>query len=704
MPRDGGAIIVSNHMTYLDVVFLSLATRRRMRFIASDTLHKTNRLRWLIKWSRIELVPPAKTRSFFERNIQHLKQGGLLGVFAEGQVSRTGNLMALQRGFDAIARESQVPVIPVFLDNLWQTRFSFFNPKGMQRKPKPFRMVINIAFGHRILYDKLSMSQVRSALLDLSEFCFQQREELQGHIADYSFRGLAKHPFFEQLVDYTNGRKSMKSGILLALSLMTGKHLKRHVSGERVGIVLPPGIGGTIANLAVLFAGKIPVNLNFTVGKSAVQSCFRKGEIDTVITAEPVREKLAQFPWPKDTIDLLSLLQGFDKKAIILRYLLIILFPSALLTRILGIRRYGDEEEAGLLFTSGSSGEPKGVPLSHRNILSNVLQVDEVSLLSKADTSIMCCLPIFHSFGFTVTLWYPIIRGVKMVSLPSPLEQKKIADAIEAEKVTVFVGTRTFFKPYVKRIPREKLATLDLVVAGAEKVTPEFFDLWKEKFGSEIFEGYGLTETSPVVSVNLKNPPQPDHESIPQIAYRPGSVGRMVPGITARIKDPDTGEACSLFEPGMLYVKGANVFSGYLGDPERNADVLDNGWFKTGDLARFDQDGFLHIEGRLSRFSKIGGEMVPHETIEAKIVEILNLREEEMVPLIVSARPDDAKGEALVLITCVEIDGDSLRHQLTEIGFPNLWIPRIIKRVKEIPVLASGKIDLKGCQSLAAEK
>jgi len=289
-----------------------------------------------------------------------------------------------------------------------------------------------------------------------------------------------------------------------------------------------------------------------------------------------------------------------------------------------------------------------------------------------------------------------------MVTIPSPLEQKKIADAIEAENVTVFIGTRTFFKPYVKRIPAEKMATLDLVVAGAERVTPDFFDLWNDKFGSDIFEGYGITETSPVVSVNLKDPVQTDGEAVPQTAYRRGSVGRMIPGVTARIKDPDTGEERSLFEPGMLYLKGGNVFEGYLDDPNLNAKVLKDRWFKTGDLARFDEDGFLHIEGRESRFSKIGGEMVPHETIESKIVEVLNLMDEETVSVVVSSRADDNKGEVLVLISCVTIDEEFLRQKLIDEGFPNLWIPRIIKQVEEIPILASGKLDLKGCQTLAA--
>ena len=703
IPKDGGAIIVSNHMTFLDVVFLTIATRRRIRFIASDTLHKANRLRWLLRLSLIKMIPPTETRVSFERNVKHLKRGRLLGIFVEGQVSRTGNLMALKPGLDEIARESGVPVIPVFMDNLWQTRFSFFCPDGMKLKSKPFRMIINIGIGQSIPHEQLTLSRLRQALLDLSESCFQRRRELEGHIADFCFRGLAGKPFFEQIVDYTAGRKSLKSGFVLALGLLVSMYVRKNISGERVGVVLPPGIAGTVANLGVLFSGKIPVNLNFTAGKSAIESSYRKGEIDTVITADALKKKIPQFPWPDNTIDIVPILQGFSKLSILFRFVLIVVLPSALLTRMYGIPRYGDDEEAGLLFTSGSSGEPKGVPLTHRNVMCNVLQIDEVALLGKQDTTIMCCLPIFHSFGFTVTLWYPLIRRLKMVTIPSPLEQKKIADAIEAEKVTVFIGTRTFFKPYVKRVAPEKMASLDVVVAGAEKVTPEFFDLWKDKFGSDIFEGYGLTETSPVVSVNLKDPDQPDIETMSQIGYRRGSVGRLFPGITARIKDPDTEHERSLFEPGMLYLKGANVFGGYLEDPERNADVLNDGWFKTGDLARFDEDGFLHIEGRQSRFSKIGGEMVPHETIEAKIVEVLDLKEEEIVPIVISARPDDSKGEALVLLTTIEIDEAALRDRLTAEGLPNLWIPRIIKQVHEIPVLATGKLDLKGCQSLAAQ-
>ena len=701
VPAEGGAVLISNHMTYLDVVFITLAARRKIRFIAPDILHKANPLRWLMRLSSIELIAPEETRSSLENNLQFLKRGGLLGIFPEGQVSRTGNLMKLRSGFEIMARKSGVPVVPLFMDNLWQTRFSRFKTKNMRLKPWVFRRVIQVVIGKPIESEKVSLVGARQAMLDLSEQAFQKREELKGHLAYHCLKGLASRPFFEQIVDYSTGRRSLKAGLVLALSLLVARHIKEQVSGKRVGIVMPPGIGGTLVNLGCMFAGKIPVNLNFTVGKAAIESSCRRGDVDVVVTAEPVRKKFPNFPWPEELIDVVEVLKAQSKVSIMLKFAQAIIFPARLLAALYSIPKTGDREEAGLLFTSGSSGEPKGVPLSHRNILSNVVQIDEAALLGRKDTCIMCCLPIFHSFGFTVTLWYPLIRKVRMVTLPSPLEQKKIAAAIEAEKVSVLVGTRTFLKPYLVRVAAEKLASLDLVVAGAEKVTPEFFDLWKDKFGSEIHEGYGLTETSPAVGVNLHDPEVSDREAFPQEAYRRGSIGRPFPGISVRITDPEMDEERSLFEPGMLHLKGGNVFEGYLKDRQRSEEALQDGWFKTGDLARMDEDGFLYIEGRQSRFSKIGGEMVPHGTVEDKIVEILDLQESEMLPLAVSARDDDRKGEALVLLTTVPIDGDDLRQKLTEAGFPNLWIPRIVKPVREIPVLASGKLDLKGCKAIA---
>lgn len=497
-------------------------------------------------------------------------------------------------------------------------------------------------------------------------------------------------------------RRVMKSGFLLAVSWTMSKRLKTWTKKKRVGIVFPPGLGGYIANLAVTLAGKVPVNLNFTLGPASMETCIRRAEIDCLLTTERVRQKMPAFPWPETgIIDLVEELKQLPKAKVIALVAAIYVLPAKFLAGFLKVPRRGDRTEAGLLFTSGSSGEPKGVALTHRNILGNCAQIDAAGLLP-ASERVVANLPIFHSFGFTVTLWYPLLRGCPVVTLPSPLEVKKIADAIQAESATILIGTPTFFKPYLKKVEPGKLASLKYVIAGAEKTPEGFAEAWEEKFGSTYFEGYGLTETSPVVSVNLPGKPHGvNYPGSAEEGNRRGSVGRLMPGHAARLLNPETKEEQALDVPGLLVLKGPNIFEGYLSDPERTAEVKDGEWFITGDLARFDSDGFLFIEGRLSRFSKIGGEMVPHGTIEQVLVEAYGLLESEVPMLAVAARPDPAKGEALVLLTAMEIEPDDVREKLTAAGFANLWIPRRIKRVDAIPTLATGKLDLRSIQELA---
>jgi acyl-[acyl-carrier-protein]-phospholipid O-acyltransferase/long-chain-fatty-acid--[acyl-carrier-protein] ligase len=341
--------------------------------------------------------------------------------------------------------------------------------------------------------------------------------------------------------------------------------------------------------------------------------------------------------------------------------------------------------------------------LTHRNILANCAQIDATGLLPVSE-KVIANLPIFHSFGFTVTLWYPLLRGCSVVTLTSPLDVKKVAEAIKAESATILIGTPTFLKPYVKSIEAEQLASLKYVVAGAEKTPEGFTDAWEAHFGSLYLEGYGLTETSPVVSINT--PWMPKGVNYPggsTEGSRRGSVGRMMPGHAARILNPDTMEDIEVTAVGLLMLKGPNIFRGYLGEPERTAEVKQDEWFITGDLARFDEDGFLFIEGRLSRFSKIAGEMVPHGTVEEVLIEAYNLLDAEQPILVVAGRPDEAKGEALVILATMDLELDDVREKLSAAGLTNLWIPKEIKRVEVIPTLATGKIDLRKVQDLALE-
>lgn len=538
--------------------------------------------------------------------------------------------------------------------------------------------------------------------IDLDETGFQQREELKSHLALESFTALARKPGRELIVDCTLQRRAMKSGFLLALSWALSKRLKLWTSKRRVGIVFPPGLGAYIANLAVTLAGKVPVNLNFTLGTSSIESCIRKADIDCVLTTERVRQKIPAFPWPgSGMIDMVEELKQLPKAKVLATLTAFYLLPAKLLAKCLKVPAKGDREEAGLLFTSGSSGEPKGVALTHRNILGNCAQIDSVGLLPTTE-KLVANLPVFHSFGFTVTLWYPLLRGCSVVTLPSPLEVKKIADTVEAESATILIGTPTFLKPYMKRVEPKKLSSLKYVIAGAEKTPDGFADAWEARFGSTYLEGYGLTETSPVVSVNL--PAKPEGIPYPgdsDEACRRGSVGRLMAGQAARILNPDTLECQAVDTTGVLALKGPNIFEGYLDDPERTAEVKQGEWFITGDLARFDADGFLFIEGRLSRFSKIGGEMVPHGTVEQALIEAYGLIDSEVPMIAVGARPDEAKGEVLVLIAAVDIELKDMRDKLAAAGFANLWIPKEIRRVELIPTLATGKLDLRAIQDLA---
>jgi acyl-[acyl-carrier-protein]-phospholipid O-acyltransferase/long-chain-fatty-acid--[acyl-carrier-protein] ligase len=280
----------------------------------------------------------------------------------------------------------------------------------------------------------------------------------------------------------------------------------------------------------------------------------------------------------------------------------------------------------------------------------------------------------------------------------------KNAALIERYKLTLLLATPTFLRGYLRKVDPQQLRSLRLVITGAEKLPLELAKGFEERFGKRVFEGYGLTETSPVVSVNLPEPEAREPDETIQPSSRSGSTGKMAPGIAAEIREPESNDKLSLHDSGMLWLRGPNIFEGYLDDPEQTEEVLRDGWLKTGDIGRFDEDGFLYIEGRLSRFSKIGGEMVPHEAVEHKIVDLLNLSGKDERTIAVMGMPDETKGEALVLLSAADVDLAQLRKKLHEAGISNLWIPKHVQRVESIPVLASGKLDLKKCKELVEKK
>ena len=699
LPR-GGFLLLPNHITWVDAIVLLLACPRPIRFIIDQEYYKNRFLHPVLHAVGCIPITSRRAKEAMRVAAEKIRDGEIVCLFPEGELTRSGTLLRLRRGYEIIARQAEGPVVPVWLDQLWGSIFSFQGRRFFTKWPQHFPYPATVEFGLPLAPHEADIATVREELLKLGERCYSRRPALRDHLGAAAVRGLARHPFRVAVIDGMDD-SSLSRGKLLGAAAALSRHLRATYPEHRIGVVLPASKGGVVANLAVVFAGKVPVGLNFTSGRNALQRAQEIAGLKTVISATAFTKRLKDFPWPENVVQLDELMPGL-KARIFLWWMAAVLLPAGWLIRLLGIPREGDHAEAVLLFTSGSSGDPKGVVLSHRNLVGNVSQF-RVLLDATRDDLILASLPFFHSFGSTVTLWFPLLEGVRIVTYPNPLDTAKCAELIARHRVTLIIAAPTFLRGYLRKAERAQMESVRLTITGAEKLPRSLAEAFEERFGKVVYEGYGLTETSPVVSVNLPDP-EPDRPGDPvQPSHRPGSTGKMAPGIAAEIREPETGAKLSLHEHGMLWLRGPNIFEGYLHDPERTAEVLQEGWLKTGDLGRFDEDGFLFIEGRLSRFSKIGGEMVPHETVEQKILAALELGHEGDRTVAVTSVIDAQKGEALVLLSTLEIDLAELRARLHAAGMPNLWIPKKILRVEQIPVLATGKLDLRRCGEIAAK-
>ncbi|HYR24098.1 MAG TPA: AMP-binding protein [Chthoniobacterales bacterium] len=698
LPEDG-FLLIPNHITWVDALVLQLSCPRPIRYIIDQEFYHKPFLKTILRTVGCIPIDSRRARSAIRAATEQIAAGEIVCLFPEGQLTRSGTLLRLRRGYELIAQHANATVVPVWLDRLWGSIFSFQGGRFFAKWPKEIPYCVTVAFGQPLAPQAADIATVREELLKLGEFCYSRRPSLDRHLAEECVRGLKRRRFSTAVVDGIDNTKLSRAKLLGAAAALS-RYLRQEFRDDRIAIVLPASKGSMVANLAVTLAGKVAVDLNFTAGRGANESACKRANLGVAISATPFIERVKDFPWPQRVLKLDELMPRL-KSRILFWWMMSIFAPARLLLRWLQIPKRGGQDEAMVLFTSGSSGEPKGVVLSHRNIVGNVSQFREL-LDAKKEDAILASLPFFHSFGSTVTLWYPLIEGVRIVTYPNPLEVAKNAALIEKHKLTLLLATPTFLRGYLRKAEPDQLRTLRLVITGAEKLPLDLAKAFEARFKQRVFEGYGLTETSPVVSVNLPEPqPTRPGEQV-QPSSRLGSVGKMAPGIAAEIREPETDRKLSLHETGMVWFRGVNIFEGYLHDQKRTADVLHDGWFKTGDIGRFDEDGFLYIEGRLSRFSKIGGEMVPHEAVEQKIIDLLGFAGKDERLIAIVGVQDEAKGEALILLAAVDVDLAQLRDKLREAGVPNLWIPKKICRVDSIPVLASGKLDLKKCQERAA--
>jgi acyl-[acyl-carrier-protein]-phospholipid O-acyltransferase/long-chain-fatty-acid--[acyl-carrier-protein] ligase len=492
----------------------------------------------------------------------------------------------------------------------------------------------------------------------------------------------------------TSGKELSYGRTLIAGMLMADWIRKRHPNDRMVGIMLPASVGGALANIGVLMAGKVPVNLNFTAGKEALNSAIEQCRIGTILTSRVFLTK-AKLEHRPGMVFLEDLLQQFSRSQKLLAALKARLVPARVLETLFKPAKLTPSDLATVIFSSGSTGLPKGVMLSHQNVISNVNSMAQLFSLTKRDT-IAGVLPFFHCFGFTVTLWLPLLMGMRVAYHPDPLDAKAVGGLVSRYKATLFLGTPTFCKAYTRVCSREQFSSLRYVIVGAEKLQESVARGFEEKFGLSLLEGYGCTEMSPVVAVNVRDV---EDRRAPQAGSKPGTVGRPIPGVSAKVVDPDTGEALPHGKEGLLLVNGPNRMLGYLNQPKKTEEVLRDGWYVTGDIAMLDEDGFIRITDRLSRFSKIGGEMVPHLRVEEAVLQFLG-----EYSCAVTAIPDERKGERLVVLhTRQEMSARELWEGLSRSELPKLWVPRPenIYYVETLPTLGSGKLNLRVVKTVA---
>jgi acyl-[acyl-carrier-protein]-phospholipid O-acyltransferase/long-chain-fatty-acid--[acyl-carrier-protein] ligase len=495
-------------------------------------------------------------------------------------------------------------------------------------------------------------------------------------------------------------KASLTYGQTLTRALVLKNVLARTLDDARyVGVLLPPLVPTAVTNLALALSGRIAVNLNYTANSDIVNSAIRQCGITHVISSH---KALDRFKLQLDAKivaleDVAKSVTIWDKARGA---------TAAQMARFGGLFGPGPaasqfDETATVIFTSGSTGDPKGVVLTHRNILSNVHAINE-HLRLRPDEVLLGILPFFHSMGYTVTFWTGLCLGKTIAYHANPLDARIVGDLCEKHKVSLLVSTPTFARNYLAKCKPEQFGHLTYLVLGAEKLKPELAQDLRDGWKVEPLEGYGCTELSPVVAVNV--PYDIELSDSRQVSgNKPGTVGRLLPGTMTKMTDPDTGADLPPGETGLVWIKGPQVMAGYLNRPDETAKAIQDGWYNTGDLGRLDEDGFLTISDRLSRFSKIGGEMVPHVRVESALMAALGVDERTVA---VTGVPDPRRGERLVVLhACPELDAKQVVQALADSGLPKLWLPGAgdFVRVEAIPILGSGKVDLRQLKQIARE-
>ena len=708
MPPEGGVLMLGNHISWVDWAMVQLASPRPVRFVMIRSIYERWYLRRFFDFFGVVPISGTQSRQALHRVSELLDAGEVVCLFPEGAISRNGQLGEFKRGFELSAKSVRGgKILPFYLRGLWGSGLSFANARLKENRGAGRVQDVIVAFGPTLPMIAQA-EQVKQAVFDLSVSSWQAHAAHLPTLPEAWLRAASRRPGAWAVADSTGTRLSHRR--FMAAVLLFARRLRRLAPEPAIGLLLPASSAGAIANLAALLAGKTVVNLNYTASPEAVRAGLERAGIRTVLSSSRFLRRLegrgitaeallgtARVHYMEDLKAGIGKVEGLLMLAVAGR------LP---VSWMLALYRYRGrpEDTAAILFSSGSEGRPKGIELTHRNILGNVRQISDV-LNPQAEDVVLANLPLFHAFGLTVTTFLPLLEGIPMVCHPDPTDALGSARAIARYRATLLCSTSTFLRLYTRnrKVPPLMLESLRFVVAGAERLGPDVREAFALKFNQPIYEGYGATETTPVASCNVPDTLNTDDWTV-QVGNKPGTVGMPLPGTSFRIVDPASLESLPAGEEGLILIGGVQVMKGYLGDPEKTAEAIveldGQRWYKTGDKGRQDADGFLTIVDRYSRFAKLGGEMVSLTQVEDQVRPFLGGEAER--ELVAVNLPDDKKGERILLLVAGEVDPDGLRKALLGGGFNPLTLPAAIHAVEQVPKLGSGKTDFAAAKRLAA--
>jgi acyl-[acyl-carrier-protein]-phospholipid O-acyltransferase/long-chain-fatty-acid--[acyl-carrier-protein] ligase len=704
---NSGVLLLGNHISFLDWAFLQIAYPKQIRFVIERTYYNIWYLKPIFKFFGVIPISSRGGKKALLMVTEALNNGDTVALFPEGHLSRNGHLGQFQRGFELATlqvKNKKAIIVPFYLRGLWESGFSYASEKMQRRKLRD----IGVTFGKAMPINS-SANEVKNAVFKLSIHSWNDYSKRLPTLPKAWIKE-AKEMKNKLAIADSTGVELNGYRFITAVLLMRGAFKKIFGKEQNIGLILPTSAGGAIANMAILTLGKTIVNLNYTSGNKSLKYAIKLADIKYIVTSKKFLNRLKAKGFDLDevleeveVIILEELKAKINNKALqISTFLMARVFPAWLLDTLF-IKNIKPTDTTAILFSSGSEGNPKGVELSHINIMGNIKQI--ATVLNPTDEDVMLgTLPIFHSFGLTVSTLFPLIEGVPVVCHPDPTDGYNIAKLSLKYKATLLFATATFYRLYARnrKIHPLMFESLRMVIAGAEKLPKEVSELFKKRFGKTILEGYGTTETTPVASCNLHDAIDPSDFHI-QVGNKEGTIGLPLPGTSFIIVNPDTFEPLPTGEDGMMLIGGTQIMKGYLKDKERTKSVIKEidgiRWYISGDKGHIDEDGFITIVDRYSRFAKIGGEMVSLGLVEQEIGKLID----EDSQIAITALPDSKKGERLVLLLEGEKEIEELKKDIKELKINPLYIPSIYIKVVEIPKLGTGKSDFKGIKKLAME-